>query len=63
MTDKLTYNQVNMAAKIVMVKGDSTASSHYRQENDVEVLSEIKEIIDQSVLLLNKDTIDVTNKG
>ena len=29
MTDNLTYNQVKMAAKIVIEKGDSAASSHY----------------------------------
>ena len=63
MTDKLTSNQVKMAAKIVIAKGDSAASNHYWQEKDIKVLSKIKDIIGPSVLLPNKDTIDVTSQG
>ena len=63
MTDTLTSNQVKMATKIVIAKGDSVASSHYWREKDVKVLSEIKDIIGPLVLLPNKDTIDVTSQG
>ena len=63
MTDELKSNQVQMATKIVMKKGDSAGSSHYWREKDVEVLSKIKDIIGPSVLLPNKDTIDATSQG
>ena len=62
-TDELPSNQLPMANEIVMEKGDSVASSHYWREEDVKVLSKIKDIIGPSVLLPNKDTIDVTSQG
>ena len=59
--DKLSSNQLTIVNKIVMKKGDSTASSHYWREEYVKVISKIKDTSGPSVLLPNKDTIKVTN--
>ena len=61
--DKLASDQLPINNDIVMTKGDNAASSHYWREENVKVLSKIKDIIGPSVLLPNKNTIDVTSQG
>ena len=48
---------------IVMEKGDSAASHHYWRKEDTDILSNIKDSIGPSVLLLNDDKILSTQLG
>ena len=52
-----------MDNEIVTAKRDSVGSSHHWREEDSKVISKVKDIIGPSVLLPNKDTIDVTSQG
>ena len=61
-SDELASDQLPMDNSIVMAKGYSVASSHYWREEDAKVLLKIKDIIGSSVLLPNKETIDVTSQ-
>ena len=45
-----------------MAKGNSAVSSHCWREEDAKVISKVKDIIGTSVLLPNKDTIDVMSQ-